>query len=264
MALKKKRFNIDKFFGQCGYNPDIWDGINIQDIQEIDYDTFRADCFLLYRPVGGAVFHFMKCKEVRADEKIGWIKSYRFTDDLSGGFKLFDGSKQTLKPCECCLAEWDNGNGWENYSSADDTTKKTIKDNFNIETFFDHCSEKEPRPAELSELYKLMDDNIVWLGADIDNDYPRNWSDISNMYRAAKRYRCGQCGVDLSEHKDLAVTHHVNGVHSDVSAENIKVLCVWCHSKQPHHEKTVRINRDQYLLLRRLWREQGIRFEDVS
>ena len=118
-----------------------------------------------------------------------------------------------MPPCECCLAEWDNGNGWENYSSADDSTKKTIKDNFNIETFFDHCSEKEPRPAELSELYKLMDDNIVWLGADIDNDYPRNWSDISNMYRAAKRYRCGQCGVDLSEHKDLAVTHHVNGVH---------------------------------------------------
>ena len=114
---------------------------------------------------------------------------------------------------------------------------------FNIIDFFDECAENQP---ELNELYELMNDNKVWFGADIRNNYPEViWQYISRMYRIAHRYRCEQCGVDLSayahsrEHGDLLVVHHVNGSHPDVGANNMKVLCKECHSKQPYHENTV-------------------------
>ena len=164
---------------------------------------------------------------------------------------------QSLKPCPKCLAEWNNGEGWNGYSKAD-ADKRAIRDNFDIREFF---TLSRGRP-ELVELYKLMDDNKVWFGADIGNEYPSNWGEISNMYRIANGYRCEQCGVDLSDATDLAIVHHVNGSHPEIDPKNMKVLCVWCHAKQPHHEKSVKIDRDQYDRLLRLWREQGIRRPD--
>ena len=79
------------------------------------------------------------------------------------------------------------------------------------------------------------------------------------MYRIAQNYLCEECGLDMQEDKDLAVVHHINGSHPDVHPENMWVLCVWCHSKQPHHDRTVKIDRYILKLLRKLFREQGIK-----
>ena len=191
----------------------------------------------------------MKCKTVREDEKIGWIRSYRFTDRITGKFEMFDGSFQTLKPCEECLAEWDSKQGWKGYSKAEDSVKKEIKDSFSLKEFAKHCRNLETRPPELAELYKLMEDNSVWFGANVGNDYPSNWKEISDMYRIAHNYRCEQCGLDMRGHPKLAVVHHVNGSHPEVGPENMRVLCEWCHSKQPHHDRTVKIDRYTLKLL---------------
>ena len=263
-ALYARTFDLDKFFSQLVYDPHMWDGIDLPP-ESIDNEGIPG-CFLLYRPSkSNNVFHFMRCRTVRDDEATGWIKAYRFTGSTSGVFEVwngkgeFVGDKQRLKPCHHCLAEWDGGNGWMGYSTASDEEKRHIKDSFSIREFFRHCQHQEHRPHELDELCQLAEDSTVWFGAGVDNAYPSNWPEISSMYRIAHGYRCEQCGLDMSAYPNLAVVHHVNGSHPEVGPDNMKVLCVWCHSKQPNHEQTVKMDRYTLKLLRKLRREQGIR-----
>ena len=174
---------------------------------------------------------------------------------------VFDGSRQKLKPCTECLSEWNTKKGWNGYSEKSDDEKKIIRDKFSIREFFEKCSNLQQLPHELTELYELMNNNRVWFGASVGNEYPSNWGDITDMYRIAQGYRCEQCGVDLSKFPNLAITHHINGSHPEIGPDNMRVLCKWCHSKQQHHEKTVNLNRYEYNLLRKLCSEQGIKFQ---
>ena len=256
--LDADAFDIVKLFALWEYDPHLWDGIAIP--PEINADL--PGCFLLYRPtrVTHNAFHFMKCKTVREDEQTGWIRTYRFTNETSGAFEMFGGGTQRLRPCSECLAEWDNGRGWNGYGDASDEERKAIRGSFSIAEFFEHCRGSR----ELVELYSLMENNAVWFSARVSNDYPDNWEAITDMYRAARRYRCEQCGVDMSKYPELAITHHVNASHPEISPENMRVLCIWCHSKQPHHARTVNFNRYQYNLLRKLRKEQGIKIDDLQ
>ena len=264
--LSANNFNLDKFLMELEYDSDMWDGIDLP--PEFDDEEFSRHCFTLYRPVKGSVFHFMKCSVVREDEKIGWIRSYRFTDRITGEFEILDKETrklklQTLRPCEECLSEWDNHNGWENYSSAEDSVKREIRRSFSLREFANHCRSLETRPPEITELYRLMENNTVWFGANVSNEYPGNWPEISTMYRIAQNYRCEECGLDMSRHTELAVVHHVNGSHPEVGPGNMRVLCVGCHSRQPHHERSVKVDRYTLKLLRQLRREQGIKIDGL-
>ena len=254
--ITRQNFNIKNFFLQYGDRQDNWFGANIPSDGGI---SFRTGCFLLYRPIQYQPFHFMKCRKVLHDEENGWIKTYRFTDDISGVFKLFNGSRKKLSPCEDCLSEFNGSIGWHNYSSAAENEKIQIKNKFSIIEFFDTCVKKDYTAPELKELYKLMENNIVYLGVDIGNAYPLNWNNITKMYREAQNYRCEQCGVDLSKHKILCITHHKNGSHPDIGADNMQVLCKWCHSRQEYHQQTVNFRANELNLLEQLWREQGIK-----
>ena len=71
----------------------------------------------------------------------------------------------------------------------------------------------------------------------------------------SRNYRCEECKVDLHEHKNLCVTHHINGCHFDVRPENMKVLCVYCHSQKPYHKQAT---TQELSSLEKLWREQNI------
>ena len=262
MPLNAATFDLSKFFLQLRYDSHMWEGIDLPPV--FDREEFSRQCLFLYRPVKlpHNVFHFMKCSDVCYEERIGWIRTYRFTDRITGKFEILDKEKrklilQTLRPCEKCLAEWNSGRGWQGYSSAEDDEKKAIRESF-FEEFFGLC--RHNIPPELAELHKLMENNTVLFGANIGNEYPSNWKEtISPMYRIARNYRCEECGLDMRGHEEIAVVHHVNGSHPDVSPENMRVLCKWCHSKQPHHERSVKIDRYEYKLLRKLHSQQGIK-----
>ena len=263
-----KPFNIKSFFAQFGWHPEIWN--NMTNLPtNIDTGMYRTGCFLLYRPVKFApFFHFMRCRKVSQDEKIGWIKTYRFTSNLSGFFAMFDERNengeyvrveaQKLRVCPDCLAEWDGGNGWENYSRVKNNQKENIKRKFSILKFFDFCNSLPARPRELDELYELIENGTVWVGTTADNNYPGNWSSITKMFRTVQGYRCEQCGVDLSRNRRLLVTHHLNGSHSDISPNNMKVLCVCCHAKQPYHKGLEKVDPQDRALIEELRRQQGI------
>jgi hypothetical protein len=67
-------------------------------------------------------------------------------------------------------------------------------------------------------------------------NYTDDWRDVSWKMREGKGWRCSQCSVNLSAWRALLQVHHVNHIRSDNRAENLKVLCLQCHSNQPAHE----------------------------
>jgi hypothetical protein len=67
-------------------------------------------------------------------------------------------------------------------------------------------------------------------------NYTDDWREVSRKMRESVRWRCSQCNVNLSSLQGLLQVHHVNHIRSDNRAENLKVLCLQCHSNQPAHE----------------------------
>ena len=251
-----------------------WIGIDIP--PEINNNEILPDCFLLYLPqVPSKGFHFMKCRRVRYDEKIDWLWNYRFTN--KAWFEDFNGNVIDLKPCPCCLAEWNNRNGWENFSKLPKSERRRIYYDFCIDDFFRYCLDYREKhdnkfPSDLEALYELMYEDKVFIGTEIKNDYPTNWKKqrdgdrnkyekfegISSTYRRSKKYCCEDCGVDLSFNQDLCVAHHINGCHFDVRPENIRVLCKECHKKKPYHKYTVNLTPAEENLIQTLRQQQGI------
>ena len=68
------------------------------------------------------------------------------------------------------------------------------------------------------------------------NDYPAIWADISDRAKRDADYRCCSCSVRLGgvDSKFLHV-HHKNGQKNDCHPNNLEVLCIKCHAKQPMH-----------------------------
>jgi hypothetical protein len=69
------------------------------------------------------------------------------------------------------------------------------------------------------------------------NDYTEDFEKVSARLKAEVHYCCEQCGSDLS-HPSLRRylhAHHVSARRYDNRRENLKVLCVECHARQPAH-----------------------------
>ncbi len=65
--------------------------------------------------------------------------------------------------------------------------------------------------------------------------YSPKQDDYSREYRKACNYKCQICDVDCNDSTGLLHLHHTNGDPSDYRRENLQILCVDCHSKQPLH-----------------------------
>ena len=292
-ARIKKKFTISEFFAKIAVLSDFdrWKNIDIPPeitSSPADPKIFVPGCYVIYSPnVPSAGFHFMDCSILKADCAHEWTGGYRTTSDLSGIFTVYvkkDGNKipepRNLKVCPVCLAEYNNNQGWKNFSLNDeqkkliydftikghstilkafysslDTKQKAAITKFSIEEFFKACNYKSQIPGEI--LDKIWACNI-----DPDNPYPTGWQPpdyyISRLHRIAARYRCEMCGVDLSSHKDLVILHHINGLHPDVRSENFKVLCKLCHSEQWRHDTTVKITEGEKYIIESARREQKL------
>jgi len=65
--------------------------------------------------------------------------------------------------------------------------------------------------------------------------YPSHWREISKKYREIAKWTCAECSKSFENNRSMLDVHHVDGVRSNVSKTNLKVLCKECHSNQPLH-----------------------------
>lgn len=123
----------------------------------------------------------------------------------------------------------------ENVSSvlyACGNCKKEIESKFGPEAYF------EVEEMDLLYFFSLYGNRDL---PDNGNDspysviYPKHWRNISQKYREENNWCCSECKKSFINKKHLLDVHHINGIRSDVSKTNLKVLCRDCHANQPLH-----------------------------
>jgi len=119
---------------------------------------------------------------------------------------------------------------------------------FSLKTFFDKYDSKVPKT-----ITRVITETTI-------QTYTPNQEDLSREYRKAAKYCCQLCHVDCSSDASLLHLHHRDGDASNNPHDNLRVLCVDCHSKQPYHGQVSQPARAQGQIkeIRRLRAEQGI------
>jgi hypothetical protein len=69
------------------------------------------------------------------------------------------------------------------------------------------------------------------------NEYASNFGELSERLRRENAWRCQKCHRILSDpgHRRFLHVHHVNGVRSDNTRQNLKILCIACHADEANH-----------------------------
>lgn len=181
----------------------------------------------------GRKYHVAECSTLQKMRDQGRFERYVVTNDMTGDFyitgydyetrKLVEGHTR-LKVCRNCLQAL-------NYKGYKSDSNKSAFSQFSIEEFFRHYS----------SYFKTMPKRL----AGKQDQYTDDWADISRKVRQAKNFICEDCNVDLSSAPRLCHVHHINGVRSDNSGSNLKVLCADCHSKQPMHSNMFVLHKDR-------------------
>lgn len=240
--------------------------IELKDIETIDgLLTYKGQHVLLYIPdhgryIEGVIngtstgnkFHVADCDKLDEMRSRKRFERYIATTNTSGEFKIAgflnnDPSRQVeitkrLCVCKLCLNKLD----YQGYKYAG-ARKTSIYESFDLNEFFETYSTKFKNLPSRSNVAKDM------------AVYPKDWASISENVRAKATWCCQGCGVNLSEHKNLLHTHHINGNKNDTRPSNLIALCSLCHKEQPSHERIYIDPKDQKKI-ESLRAKQGLTF----
>lgn len=173
-------------------------------------------------------FHFTFCSTLSTMQQNKRFARYVVANRADGEFQVnLIGQKSEpqfvrLHVCQNCLDEI----SWQGFKSeqAREDRKQAVKD-FSLPAFFVQYPRDllAVKPKYTSETAPL-------------NDYPVNWSEISDRTRRDAAYRCCSCGIRLprADARFLHV-HHKNGQKNDCHPDNLEVLCIKCHAAEPMH-----------------------------
>lgn len=173
----------------------------------------------------GNRFHIAHCQTLEEMKRKNRYQRYVATNRLDGRFPVEEASgwggqtrtgEAALKVCKYCLQRLNYRNS-SNYAE-----RQKNFESFSLAEFF----------SQYSTCFRYMPS---MLDEQASVGYSVDWPEISKQVRGAAGYVCNQCGIDLSQHRNLCDVHHVNGVKSDNSPGNLRVLCKDCHRKQPMH-----------------------------
>lgn len=191
-------------------------------------DTRERREVLENEPEKSRRFHIADCSTLEDMRDKGRFERYVVTRRMDGKFlvdwldpeKFQRGETEAaLKVCKNCLTALN----YSGYDDRDYATKNNIWRFFSISEFL----------MEYSTFFHALPSRQD-LSATL-NTYVEQWSKVSSRQRERKGWQCEQCGVNLSEVRQLLHCHHKNGVVTDNSEANLAVLCALCHIRQPAH-----------------------------
>ena len=170
-------------------------------------------------------FHINECKKIKDMKAKGRKYRYRASIAKNNKFYLIRNEKQwyeAIKICSYCLTQYN-----EKYNSS------YTKESFPLIEWIRN-------PMNANQFPKVK------LGiCTVPNCYTKSWSKISDKRREQVKYTCQECNKDFSdkECQRFLHTHHIDANKRNNIKENLKVLCIECHSKEYHHAHIKKSNQ---------------------
>ena len=197
--------------------------------------------------------HLTDCRTIDSMKRRNRFERYIGSQNRDGEFKVnvyIDENRNQaesteittkLMTCKNCLDEIN----YNNYSDSNRSDRNQIWSEFNLNDYFDKFSTYfREVPIHTCATIPL-------------DDYPEDWSEISRNLREERGYTCEECGLNLSRHMYYLHTHHIDHVLHNVNPQNLKALCIICHSNKPGHE-SMHVSDVVRSIITRLRLEQGI------
>ena len=189
-------------------------------------------------------YHLCNCRTWRDMKAKGRSDRYVASTRVDGYFELdvyiasLEKSRkqlEQLKVCQNCLdhLHW---NGFTNDGSLGSAERARHVASFALAEFFEHFNRS------------MVREKPKWTPSTMPSaSYSDDFDEISSRARATAKWRCQvtDCGrlLAASWQRRYLHVHHRNGVRGDNSPENLMVICLECHAKQPGHEH-MRNSRD--------------------
>lgn len=204
-------------------------------------EPYHAEDILREKPAEAAQrFHLVKhCRSLLAMHNAGKSERYVLKQTSTGLFPCkpldpFTGKTRTdlvidaqLMPCKNCLAEL----AYQGYSKPGSKSQRSDRERndkifrgFNVNSFFEHYE-----PFFFDTNYYRQNPN------DGKANYTSDHLKIRDQLLVKKNYCCETCGVHLRDKTSLLHMHHLNSRKGDNRINNLKLLCIICHSLQPNH-----------------------------
>ena len=163
-------------------------------------------------------FHIYECETIVGMKNQGRKHRYRVSSRTDGKFYLIKNDKkwsENLKICSHCLSQY-------NQNFKNNKTKET----FSLKKWIDN-------PISNSGFHEMELDICT-----VPNCYTKSWAEISKKRKEQAGYICQNCKKDFSSKicKEFLHTHHKNSDRKNNTKENLKVLCIECHSKEYNHQ----------------------------
>jgi 5-methylcytosine-specific restriction endonuclease McrA len=125
--------------------------------------------------------------------------------------------------CKYCLTELD----WKGYKSKRKGEKKEIFVGFSPSEYFEQY--------KTSKLWILPTHSPFTLPI---SNYPKGWRKLSAKLREECGWRCQGCSYVFGKaNRAYLHTHHIDGNPGNIERQNLKVLCLECHAREPDHSR---------------------------
>ncbi len=205
-------------------------------------------------------YHIYRCGSVPKDIKSGenkWYQSIRKDGKFIYTFSVKTKNVETfqdqrLNICSNCLGVFEK----ENHQKTLFSNTPYMKE-FNLEKFLstEPFQELYENGIDIEKDYDFVFgdgtlglENIDFAHHSIPKEeiekrlkskskYVKDWHNISLAYRKVKSWTCEECGwkPKSENEKRYLHSHHINKDTQNNSDQNLKALCIECHSKQPNH-----------------------------
>ncbi len=210
--------------------------------------TFKGRETVINNPYDCRKVHLYECQtiiEMKMAKRFGrYVQTARKDNKYEIDVDRRESIEVKLYPCQNCLTALN----YKNFKPRFMFSVTKFLNAFDIEEFFGSYSTfftKKPKHTDSTAPH---------------SGYTKDWHRVSRTKRKSDGWVCNGCKVNLSKNqyqKHLHV-HHINGVKSDVSDENLRCLCVVCHADEPYHGHMKHQAYKYESLIKGLRREQGL------